>query len=78
MFPQSSDSTCDLLDKLLQFSPDQRLTVEEALQHPYLGDYHDLENEPIADPIPDTALEFECELDGEELKRLLYAEVMRQ
>jgi serine/threonine protein kinase len=35
----------DLLEGLLTFNPDRRLTVEQALQHPYLEQYYDPEDE---------------------------------
>ena len=35
----------DLLRKLLTFNPKHRYTVEEALDHPYLKDFHDLSEE---------------------------------
>lgn len=31
----------DLLRKLLSFNPQNRYTADEALQHPYLKDFHD-------------------------------------
>ena len=31
----------DLLDKMLTFNPNNRITVEEALAHPYLRPYYD-------------------------------------
>ena len=31
----------DLLDKMLTFNPDRRITIEEALAHPYLEQYYD-------------------------------------
>jgi len=34
------------LEKLLKFDPAERITVEEALAHPYLEAYHDIEDEP--------------------------------
>lgn len=30
----------DLLDKMLQFDPSKRVTVEQALAHPYLSQLH--------------------------------------
>lgn len=36
----------DLLDKLLNFDPEARITVEQALEHPYLEAYHDPKDEP--------------------------------
>lgn len=35
----------DLLNKLLEFDPAKRITVEEALAHPYLSAYHDVDDE---------------------------------
>lgn len=35
----------DLLRKLLTFNPSHRYTVEEALEHPYLRDFHDPQEE---------------------------------
>ena len=44
-FPLTPD-TCaslalDLLDRMLTFNPNKRITVEEALAHPYLEQYYD-------------------------------------
>jgi mitogen-activated protein kinase 7 len=38
----------DLLERLLGFDPAQRITVEEALEHPYLAIWHDPNDEPDA------------------------------
>ena len=35
----------DLLDKMLAFNPAKRITVEEALSHPYLASIRDLDDE---------------------------------
>jgi serine/threonine protein kinase len=35
----------DLLDKMLTFNPHKRISVEEALAHPYLEQYYDPEDE---------------------------------
>ncbi|CAE7768754.1 MAPK3, partial [Symbiodinium pilosum] len=48
IYPQASDAQCDLLDRLLQFDPNKRLTAHDALRHPYLEEHHDEEEEPIA------------------------------
>lgn len=36
-----SEEAMDLLEKLLRFNPERRLTAEEALRHPWLSDYSD-------------------------------------
>ncbi|CAF5143090.1 unnamed protein product, partial [Rotaria sp. Silwood1] len=43
----------DLLDRLLSFDPRQRPTAEQALDHPFLGCYHDPMDEPTREPIID-------------------------
>ena len=45
----SSSTMLDILDKLLSFNPTSRLTVEEALAHPYLETYYDETDEPVAE-----------------------------
>ncbi|KAL2517174.1 Mitogen-activated protein kinase 4 [Abeliophyllum distichum] len=46
-FPNMSPLALDLLEKMLVFDPDQRITVDEALWHPYLSSLHDINDEPI-------------------------------
>ncbi|KAI7362612.1 Mitogen-activated protein [Hortaea werneckii] len=80
MFPKASDLALDLLEKLLAFNPVKRITVEEALRHPYLEPYHDPEDEPGAEPIPEEFFDFDKNKDNlskEQLRRLIYEEIMR-
>ena len=63
MFPKGNPQAIDLLDKMLQFDPKKRITVEQALEHPYLTALHDPMVEPASEPAP-----FEFEFEGEELQ----------
>jgi mitogen-activated protein kinase 7 len=49
IYPKATDKAIDLLEKLLDFDPAKRITVEEALEHPYLEVYHDESDEPTQD-----------------------------
>jgi mitogen-activated protein kinase 1/3 len=72
MFPNTSEPALDLLEKLLAFNPIKRITVEEALRHPYLEPYHDPDDEPTAKAIPEEFFDFDKNKDSltkEELKR---------
>lgn len=47
LFPKdTSFLALDLLRKMLEFNPEDRVTVEEALEHPYLRDFHRVLPEP--------------------------------
>ena len=48
VFGHCNPNALDLLKKLLQFHPEGRITVTEALEHPYLSVYHCAEDEPVA------------------------------
>lgn len=70
----------DLLEKLLIFNPIKRITVEDALKHPYLQLYHDPNDEPISNKIPEDFFDFDKKKDQlsiEDLKKLLYEEIMK-
>jgi serine/threonine protein kinase len=49
-FPQYENeiAALDLLRRLLQFHPHIRDTVDDALEHPFLSELHDPDDEPIA------------------------------
>lgn len=40
MFPNASNIALDLLKKFLTFDASKRITVDEALKHPYLSGLH--------------------------------------
>jgi len=49
MYPNADGDAHDLLKKLLMFNPDKRITVEEALDHPYVTQFHNIEEEISCD-----------------------------
>ncbi|BGP39849.1 mitogen activated protein kinase [Rhodotorula kratochvilovae] len=77
LFPNASPAACDFLAKTLTFDPTKRLTVEQCLEHPYLAQYHDPEDEPVAPPLDPGFFDFDLEkLSREDLKQRMYDEVM--
>lgn len=75
MFPRAEPKALALLHKMLCFDPSSRITVEEALEHPYLSVWHDASDEPACPATFDFA--FEVVEDIPEMKRMILNEVMR-
>eukprot|EP00605_Chrysophyceae_sp_TOSAG23-4_P002258 GSChrysophyteH1.ASY1.ANO1.2502.1 assembled CDS len=44
--PEARQAAIDILEKMLKFLPEERITVEEALAHHYLKDFHGQMEEP--------------------------------
>ena len=66
----------DLLKKMLVFDPDKRISIEDALKHPYMSKYHDPSDEPTGEPV--SAFDFDYELFSlktQEYKELLFEEI---
>lgn len=63
---------------MLVFNPQKRITVEEALEHPYLATLHLPEDEPVSDPISKFDFLFEDSVDNsiEKLKELIISEIL--
>ena len=61
LFPNATPLAVDFLSRTLTFDPKKRITVEEALEHPYLEAYHDPEDEPVAPPLDPEFFEFDRE-----------------
>ncbi|XP_056413614.1 mitogen-activated protein kinase 14 isoform X2 [Hyla sarda] len=74
VFLGANPQAVDLLEKMLVLDTDKRITATEALAHAYFAQYHDPDDEPVADPYDQS---FESrELDIEEWKSLTYEEVL--
>jgi mitogen-activated protein kinase 1/3 len=59
LFPLADIRAIDMLQRIFQFNPDDRLSAAAALEHEYLFGYHDESLEPIAE----APFAFEFEFD---------------
>lgn len=66
----------DLIEKMLVLDPEQRITVDGALAHPYLAQLHDPEDEPTCSKFFDEDFDEEA-IQLSEFRDYVYAEVSR-
>lgn len=75
LFPQANPDALDLLDRMLAFDPSSRISVEQALEHPYLHIWHDASDEPDC---PSTFnFDFEVLDDVGDMRKMILEEVYR-
>lgn len=75
LFPSANPDALDLLDRMLAFDPSSRISVEQALEHPYLQIWHDASDEPDCP----TTFNFDFEVVDEvaEMRNMILDEVQR-
>ncbi|KAL2470416.1 Mitogen-activated protein kinase 13 [Abeliophyllum distichum] len=72
-YPDVSPVAIDLAEKMLVFDPAKRITVEEALNHPFLSSLHEINEEPTcSSPF---MFDFEqSNLNEDDIKELIWRE----
>jgi len=77
VFREASPTAIDFLHRTLQFDPDKRATVAQALQHAYLAQLYCPEDEPTRAPLDTSDFEFERrKINVKALREELFLEVM--
>ena len=62
-YPGANKKAINLLSKMLVFNPAERISVKDALKHPFLSKYHDPDDEPDCFP------QFDFSFEQEDLKK---------
>jgi len=78
--PGTNPLAIDLAQKMLAFNPEKRISVEEALAHPYLQDLHEQMDEPACASLFDFLFEQDYgggEIPLPDLQRLVYDEMLK-
>ncbi|XP_050745771.1 mitogen-activated protein kinase ERK-A isoform X7 [Drosophila biarmipes] len=76
LFPTADALALDLLGKMLTFNPHKRIPVEEALAHPYLEQYYDPGDEPVAE-VPFRINMENDDISRDALKSLIFEETLK-
>jgi len=74
LYTGANPEALDLLEKMLQFHPKKRITIAEALRHPYMASLHNPDDEPDADSVFDFSFE-DAALTKATLQKLIWDEV---
>lgn len=74
LYPNANPLAIDLLQKMLMFNPDQRISVDSALEHPYLAPLHHHDREPVAHVQLDFSFEAE-DLGTGSLREIVWQEI---
>ena len=78
MFPTATAEALDLMRLCLQFNPDKRLTAEDALRHPYVAQFHNIDEEPIASRPVQIAIDDNTKYTAEDYRKRLYSEIQKK
>lgn len=79
LLPGACASAIDLVERLLQFDPAQRISASVALNHPFVADYRKPESEITASHLDFDSLEppNEKKLGKDGIRRLMWNEILK-
>jgi len=74
LYPRGNAQAVDLLEKMMVFDPSKRISVEDALKHPYLASLSNPDDEPVC--TRNFAFEHEArDLSKQMLQELIWLEM---
>ncbi|OII71766.1 mitogen-activated protein kinase [Cryptosporidium ubiquitum] len=73
-----NEQALDLLDKLLQFNPNKRISAIDALKHPFVSIFHNPNEEPNCDHIITIPINDNVKQSIDDYRNLVYSEISRR
>jgi len=78
IYPSAGSEAIDLLKNLLHFNPQKRLTAKQALQHPYLKQFHNPDDEPDCDHMIKISIDDNTKYSINEYRNELYQNIIQK
>lgn len=76
LFPHVSQDALDLISKCLLFNPSKRISCEEALEHPYLADFHVPAEETVCNRIITISIDDNHKFSIADYRSQLYEDIV--
>jgi mitogen-activated protein kinase 15 len=78
MFSSATPEALDLIRKLLIFNPNNRLTVEQALAHPYVKEFRNKKEEFVCNEVITILIDDNRKLTVKEYRDSIYQEISKK
>lgn len=77
-FPNATPEALDFLQKLMTFDPSKRMTAEQALEHPFLSQFHNEEDEPSLERAILISIDDNKRLKIDDYRKHLYRQIINR
>ena len=78
VFSMATDEGLDLLNKMLQFNPKKRISVKEALKHPFVSMFHSEKDETLMNKPVEITLDEDRKFSINDYRKKLYEDIKKR
>lgn len=78
LFPSASPEALDFIQQCLWFNPTKRLTIENALKHPFISQFHNESDEPLAKSPIRIMVDDNTKYSASDYRQRLYNEIVKK
>jgi len=78
MYPHASEEALDLMRQCLAFNPNKRITAEQSLEHPYVAQFHNEEDEISCDKEIKIVIDDDHKYSINDYRETLYDQVVQK
>ena len=78
LFQNTTSTEMDMLKGFLKFNPNSRYTVEQALEHPYVSDFHEADKEIVCKRVIKTSFDDNVKFSVKDYRNKLYEQILKK